>query len=100
MEREPLLKALEAAGVPATPVNTVDQVMEDPQTTARGMVDHVHHPVLGEIPVVSTPVKFSAMRAGVRTPAPVRGQHTDAVLADLGYSAGEITTLHEKKVVF
>ena len=99
MEREPLLKALEAAGVPATPVNTVDQVMEDPQTTARGMVDHVRHPVLGEIPVVSTPVKFSAMRAGVRAPAPVRGQHTDAVLADLGYAASEIATLREKKVV-
>ena len=99
MEREPLLKTLEAAGVPATPVNTVDQVMEDPQTRARGMVDHVRHPVLGEIPVVSTPVKFSAMRAGVRAPAPVRGQHTDIVLADLGYTAGEIVTLHEKKVV-
>jgi crotonobetainyl-CoA:carnitine CoA-transferase CaiB-like acyl-CoA transferase len=99
MEREPLLKALEAAGVPATPVNTVDQVMEDPQTTARGMVDHVRHPVLGEIPVVSTPVKFSAMRAGVRTPAPVRGQHTDAVLTDLGYRAGEIASLREKKVI-
>src|SRR5918996_6236650 len=48
--REPLLKALEEAGVPATPVNTVDQVMNDPQTAARGMVDRVQHPVLGEIP--------------------------------------------------
>jgi crotonobetainyl-CoA:carnitine CoA-transferase CaiB-like acyl-CoA transferase len=99
MDREPLLKALEAAGVPATPVNTVDQVMEDPQTAARGMVDRVEHPVLGEIPVVSTPVKFSAMRAGVRTPAPVRGQHTDAVLKDLGYTAEEVTGLREKNVV-
>jgi crotonobetainyl-CoA:carnitine CoA-transferase CaiB-like acyl-CoA transferase len=99
MEREPLLKALEAAGVPATPVNTVDQVMEDPQTAARGMVDRVQHPVLGEIPVVSTPVKFSAMRAGVRTAAPVRGQHTDAVLKDLGYSGAEITGLRERRVI-
>ena len=99
MEREPLLKALEVAGVPATPVNTVDQVMEDPQTAARGMVDHVRHPVLGEIPVVSTPVKFSAMRAGVRTAAPVRSQHTDAVLNDLGYTAADIAALREKKVI-
>jgi crotonobetainyl-CoA:carnitine CoA-transferase CaiB-like acyl-CoA transferase len=99
MEREPLLKTLEVAGVPATPVNTVDQVMEDPQTTARGMVDHVRHPVLGEIPVVSTPVKFSAMRAGVRTAAPVRSQHTDAVLNDLGYTAADIAALREKKVI-
>jgi crotonobetainyl-CoA:carnitine CoA-transferase CaiB-like acyl-CoA transferase len=99
MERETLLKALEVAGVPATPVNTVDQVMEDPQTAARGMVDHVRHPVLGEIPVVSTPVKFSAMRAGVRTAAPVRSQHTDAVLNDLGYTAADIAALREKKVI-
>jgi crotonobetainyl-CoA:carnitine CoA-transferase CaiB-like acyl-CoA transferase len=99
MEREPLLKTLEAAGVPATPVNTVDQVMEDPQTTARGMVDHVRHPTLGEIPVVSTPVKFSAMRAGVRAPAPLRGQHTEAVLTDLGYSAADIAALRGRKVI-
>jgi crotonobetainyl-CoA:carnitine CoA-transferase CaiB-like acyl-CoA transferase len=99
MQREPLLKALEEAGVPATPVNTVDQVMEDPQTAARGMVDRVVHPVLGEIPVVSTPVKFSAMQAGVRAPAPVRSQHTDAVLADLGYTAAEIAALRDKRVI-
>jgi crotonobetainyl-CoA:carnitine CoA-transferase CaiB-like acyl-CoA transferase len=99
MEREPLLKALEEAGVPATPVNTVDQVMNDPQTAARGMVDRVTHPVLGEIPVVSTPVKFSAMKAGVRTAAPTRSQHTDEVLADLGYTAAEIGALRTKKVI-
>ena len=99
MEREPLLKALEDAGVPATPVNTVDQVMEDPQTAARGMVDRVIHPVLGEIPVVSTPVKFSAMKAGVRTAAPVRSQHTDEVLAALGYAPSEIAALRDKNVI-
>jgi len=99
MEREPLLKALEEAGVPATPVNTVDQVMEDPQTAARGMIDRVTHPVLGEIPVVSTPVKFSVMQAGVRTAAPLRGQHTQAVLEQLGYSPDEIAALRARKVV-
>jgi crotonobetainyl-CoA:carnitine CoA-transferase CaiB-like acyl-CoA transferase len=99
MQRESLLKALEEAGVPATPVNTVDQVMEDPQTAARGMVDRVTHPVLGEIPVVSTPVKFSAMKAGVRTAAPVRSQHTEEVLVGLGYSAKDIVALREKNVI-
>jgi crotonobetainyl-CoA:carnitine CoA-transferase CaiB-like acyl-CoA transferase len=99
LEREPLLKALEEAGVPATPVNTVDQVMNDPQTAARGMVDRVQHPVLGEIPVVSTPVKFSNMTVGVRTAAPVRGQHTDEVLASLGYAPDAIAALRARKVV-
>src|SRR5262245_37269619 len=98
-EREPLLKTLEEAGVPATPVNTVDQVMDDPQTAARGMVDRVHHPVLGEIPVVSTPVKFSNMSVGVRTPAPLRGQHTDEILTSLGYTSEAIAALRARKVV-
>src|SRR5439155_934442 len=64
-DREPLLEILEEAGVPATPVNTVDQVMQDPQTAARQLIERVVHPRLGEIPVVGTPVKFSRMRPAV-----------------------------------
>jgi len=80
-------------------VNTVAQVMEDPQTAARAMIQRVMHPRLGEIPVVGTPVKFSRMKAGVRTPAPSQGEHTDQVLAEYGYSAAEIAALRAKKVV-
>jgi crotonobetainyl-CoA:carnitine CoA-transferase CaiB-like acyl-CoA transferase len=98
-DREPLLKVLEDAGVPATPVNTVQQVMEDAQTTARSMIERVVHPKLGEIPVVGTPIKFSRMEAGARTAAPLHGQHTDEVLAAFGYSGAEIATLRETKVV-
>jgi crotonobetainyl-CoA:carnitine CoA-transferase CaiB-like acyl-CoA transferase len=98
-DREPLLKVLEEAGVPATPVNTVAQVMEDPQTAARAMIQRVVHPRLGEIPVVGTPVKFSRMKAGVRTPAPQQGEHTDQVLAEFGYSPSDIAALRAKKVV-
>jgi crotonobetainyl-CoA:carnitine CoA-transferase CaiB-like acyl-CoA transferase len=98
-DREPLLKLLEEAGVPATPVNTVDQVMNDPQMAARGLIERVMHPRLGEIPVVGTPLKFSRMRPGVRSPAPLQGQHTDEVLAEWGYSSDEITRLRAKKVI-
>jgi crotonobetainyl-CoA:carnitine CoA-transferase CaiB-like acyl-CoA transferase len=97
LDREPLLKRLEEADVPATPVNTVDQVMNDPQTAERGIVQRVVHPKLGEIPVVGTPLHFSRMSPGVRTAAPLRGEHTDTVLASLGYSADEIKTLRTKK---
>ena len=97
LDREPLLKRLEEADVPATPVNTVDQVMNDPQTAERGIVQRVMHPKLGEIPVVGTPLHFSRMSPGVRTAAPLRGEHTDTVLASLGYSADEIKTLRTKK---
>jgi crotonobetainyl-CoA:carnitine CoA-transferase CaiB-like acyl-CoA transferase len=97
LDREPLLKRLEEADVPATPVNTVDQVMNDPQTAERGIVQRVTHPKLGEIPVVGTPLHFSRMSPGVRRAAPLRGEHTDTILADLGYSSAEIKTLREKK---
>ena len=97
LDREPLLKRLEEADVPATPVNTVDQVMNDPQTAERGIVQRVMHPKLGEIPVVGTPLHFSRMSPGVRTAAPLRGEHTDTVLASLGYSADEIKTLRANK---
>ena len=51
------------------------------------MIERVVRPRLGEIPVVGTPVKFSRMRPGVRSPAPAQGQHTDEVLAEWGYLA-------------
>ena len=66
---------------------------------ARQMIERVVHPRLGEIPVVGTPVKFSRMRPGVRSPAPLQGQHTDEVLAEWGYSAEEIAGLRAKKVI-
>jgi crotonobetainyl-CoA:carnitine CoA-transferase CaiB-like acyl-CoA transferase len=98
-DREPLLKRLEEADVPATPVNTVDQVMNDPQTVARGMIERVTHPKLGEIPVVGTPLRFSRMTPGVRRAAPMRGEHTDAVLGECGLSPARIRELREKKVI-
>ncbi len=98
-DREPLLKRLEEADVPATPVNTVDQVMNDPQTIARGMIERVVHPTLGEIPVVGTPLQFSRMYPGERRAAPQRGEHTDAVLAECGLSPERIRELRDKKVI-
>ena len=98
-DREPLLKLLEEADVPATPVNTVDQVMNDPQTIERGIVQRAVHPRLGEIPVIGTPLKFSRMTPGVRQAAPLRGEHTDRILAEFGYSPAQINELREKKVV-
>jgi crotonobetainyl-CoA:carnitine CoA-transferase CaiB-like acyl-CoA transferase len=98
-EREPLLKLLEEADVPATPVNTVDQVMNDPQTIERGIVEMATHPRLGEIPVIGTPLKFSRMTPGVRHAAPLRGEHTDSILAEFGYSPARISVLREKKVI-
>jgi len=98
-DREPLLKILEEADVPATPVNSVDQVMNDPQTAERGIVQRVRHTKLGEIPVVGTPLRFSRMNPGVRRAAPLRGEHTDEILAEHGYTPERIQALRDKNVV-
>ncbi len=98
-EREPLLALLDAADVPATPVNTVDQVMRDPQTIESGIIQQARHPRLGEIPVVGTPLRFSRMSPGVRHAAPLRGEHTDRVLAECGYAPERIQALRERKVI-
>src|SRR5881396_2169193 len=98
-DREPLLKLLEKADVPATPVNTVDQVLNDAQTATRPTIRRVTHPKLGEIPVVGMPVSFSAMDPGVRRHAPMRGEHTDQILAEAGYSATQIADLRARRVV-
>src|SRR5438552_8954069 len=98
-DREPLLKILEEAGVPATPVNTVDRVMDDPQTAARRSIERVVRPRAGQLPGRGPPVPFSRSRAGRRRAARRQGEHTDQVLAEHGYSAGRIAELRAKKVI-
>jgi crotonobetainyl-CoA:carnitine CoA-transferase CaiB-like acyl-CoA transferase len=98
-EREALLTLLAGADVPATPVNTVDQVMTDAQTIERGIVQTVTHPKLGAIPVVGTPLHFSRMAPGARRAAPLRGEHTDEILAECGLAPAAIRELRDKKVI-
>jgi len=94
-----LLALLAKADVPAVPVNTIDRVLGDPQSTAREMVERVPHPTLGEVRIVGVPVKFSEMRPRVWTHAPRLGEHTDEVLVEHGYSAAEIAELRARRVV-
>ncbi len=98
-DRDALLQLLEKAGVPATPVNTVDQVLNDPQTGTRSVIRRMRHPKLGDIPVVGMPVAFSRLTPDVRRHAPLRGEHTDEILAEHAYTAAEIAALRAKKVV-
>jgi crotonobetainyl-CoA:carnitine CoA-transferase CaiB-like acyl-CoA transferase len=98
-DREALLKRLEEADVPATPVNTVDQVLTDAQTQSRPVLRRMQHPRLGDIPVVGMPLTFSRMAPEVRRHAPRRGEHTDEVLAEHGYAPAEVAALRARKVV-
>jgi formyl-CoA transferase len=91
--------ALLAAGVPCGPIRDYEQVARDPHTLAREMVVTMQHPVEGEIRGLGLPLKLSGTPGEIRRPAPVLGEHTDSVLAGLGYSAGRIAALREQGAV-
>jgi crotonobetainyl-CoA:carnitine CoA-transferase CaiB-like acyl-CoA transferase len=97
--RKPLLKLLEEAGVPATPVNRVDQALEDGQVRAQNMIWQMDQPRLGKIPIVGLPLAFSRMEPCIRRNAPRQGEHTDEILREYGYSSSEIAQFREKKVI-
>jgi len=78
---------LDAAGVPAGPVQTVDEVMADEQVLARGMVLQTEHPTAGPLQMVGCPVRMSATPPQLRLPPPLLGQHTAEVLAELAATA-------------
>ncbi len=87
------LARLEAAGVPAGPVLDVGAMHRDPQTIARGMVTEARHSRLGPVKTIGPPVKFSETPGGIARGAPVYGEHTREVLAEIGYGENEIEAL-------
>ena len=87
------VEALEAAGVPCGPVYSMDQVFADPQVRHLGMAPKVRHPKLGEVALVGQAIKLGRTPAELRTATAELGQHTEDVLQELGYSAGEIAAM-------
>ncbi len=89
-----------AHGIPVGAINTIDQVVQHPQVQARGMIVENDHPVAGTVKLVGVPVKLSATPGSIREPAPLLGQHTDAVLRDyLGMDETAIAVLHQQGVL-
>ncbi|MGA0393747.1 MAG: CaiB/BaiF CoA transferase family protein [Rhodospirillales bacterium] len=89
------------AGVPCGPVNNIEQVFADPQVQHLKMARTQEHPELGSFNVVGTPINFSNVDRPVTCfrHTPEASEHTDDVLADLGYDATTISKLREKNVI-
>lgn len=89
---------LNAAGVPAAPVNTIDSALNDPHTMARDMIQEVAHVLGGTIRLIGDPIKATSPGLEPNSP-PLLGQHTTELLSELGYEDSRIEQLLKENVV-
>ncbi|MEM1111385.1 MAG: CoA transferase [Pseudomonadota bacterium] len=87
---------LEGAGIPCGPINSVADVLEDPQLAARGMLCDTWHRDLGPLKTLNTPLTFSASQLNQRHGAPALGEDTVAILRRAGFSASDIQEMLER----
>ena len=93
------LAALDAADVPAGPINDIPTAFASEQARARRMTVEVDHPLLGKTTQVGLPFELSATPASIRTPPPLLGEHAAEILAEAGYSPEEIAALRADGVI-
>ncbi len=93
------LEKLLAADVWCAPVQSFEDLIDDPQVKHNELIQTVYHPQAGEIRVVGVPMTFSKTPGAIRLAPPLVGEHTGAVLGELGYSADEIDALRREGVI-
>ena len=93
------LARIEAADVPCGPVNDYDSIWTDPQFVANQTFFEYEHPKAGRVRAVRPPARFSRTDPELWRHAPELGQHTDEILSDFGFDAGEISDLRSREIV-
>jgi crotonobetainyl-CoA:carnitine CoA-transferase CaiB-like acyl-CoA transferase len=93
------LEILAAHDIPAAPVKTIQEFMDDPAVRHHDMVHEYDHPDVGRLRVMGQPLAFAGTPTRDPGPPPTLGQHTDAVLRELGYDAAAVNDLRARKVV-
>jgi len=93
------LTVFEAAEVTAAPVYDIDQFIADPHVRAREIVTDLPDPDMGSVPMHAVVPRLSGTPGEIRSPAPALGEHNDAILGALGFSAEAIEVLRQRKVI-
>ena len=93
------IELLNRAGVPCGPINTIDQVFADPQVRHLGLAQPVHSHERGDTELVGQPILMSRTPSRIRTPPPLMGEHTEEILAELGYDRARIEALRAAEVL-
>jgi len=95
------IEAIDQAGIPCGPINTIDEVMADKQVLSRNMIVDVDDPKAGKVKIAGNPIKMSyLLEKPYRDPAPDIGEHNDDIYSGLLYlSSSEIDLLRENKVI-
>jgi crotonobetainyl-CoA:carnitine CoA-transferase CaiB-like acyl-CoA transferase len=91
--------ALDAAAIPCGRINDIAGAFASPEAQALGMTVEQVHPAWGVIRQVGIPYRLSGTPASIRRPPPALGEHTDEILATLGYTDGEIAALRARQIV-
>ncbi|GAB5500444.1 MAG: CoA transferase [Pseudohongiellaceae bacterium] len=95
-----VLSAMEEARIPAGPVLSPQEVLDDPHIAAKGLFRHTDYPGLARpAPLMTTPVELSATPGSIEQRAPTLGEHTDDIMTELGYGADVIADLRNKRVI-
>lgn len=93
------IELLNAAGVPCGEINSIDQVFASPQVQHLGLAADMVSQERGPTQVVGQPITLSRTGSSVKHPPPTYSQHTDEILADLGYSSADISKMHDDGTV-
>jgi len=97
---EEVLAEMEKARIPAGPILSPQQVLEDPHITAKGLFESVEYPGLDTpAPLMKTPVELSETPGEIRSRAPRLGENTDEIMKELGYDQEQIIDLRNKRVI-